>query len=173
MRHLLSLVALLVAATTMAAESRISVFGVAPSDGDYGYGVSIDHVWSQRLSTSLVVSSEPTSVTRLDRSSVGVTPRTHFADVHPVDVLVRYHHATSSRFRPYAGVGGRFIRSGSTDNYRTVVNAGLRLALTGRLAMEADWKRLYNQRDATEHIRDGQFHEGGTQRTSLGLTWRF
>lgn len=176
MTRLLPLFTLLVAATAFGANSpasRLSVFFVDPSEGDHGYGVAVDYSWSAHFSTSFAISSEPTSVTRLVQSSLGQMPVSEFEEVYPVDLLLRYHHVNASRFRPYAGIGGRFIRSGSTENYRPELNAGVRFALSHRLALEADWKRLYNQRSSTEHIRDGQFGEGGTQRMSLGLTWGF
>jgi hypothetical protein len=176
MTRLLPLVTLLFAVATFGATGSgtiVSGFYVVPAEGDHGFGVAIDHSWAPHFSTYLGISAEPTVVTRLVGSTFGQVPVTTFDDVHPVDFLLRYQYSQSSRIRPYAGLGMRFIRSGATDNYRPELNAGLRFAVTNRISVEADWKRLFNQRDLRDHVHDGQFGEGGSSRLAVGLGYTF
>jgi hypothetical protein len=155
--------------------TAVSVFTVKPSNGDSGYGAAVEHFWTSSLSAVLAISAEPTGVTKFGSTSFGRAPFTSFEDVHPIDLAVRYSFAKGSRINPYAGIGMRYVRSGSLDNYRPALVAGARLKLSDRIAIEADWKRLYNQRNSTfpETIRDGEFGEGGEGRLSLGLAFAF
>jgi len=156
--------------------TAVSVFTVKPSNGDSGYGASVEHFWTPSLSAVLAVSAEPTGVTRFGSTSFGRAPFTSFEDVHPVDLAVRYSFARASRINPYVGIAMRYVRSGPLDNYRPAIGAGARLKLSNRIAIEADWKRLYNQRTVTsfpEPVRDGEFGEGGERRLSFGLAFGF
>jgi hypothetical protein len=186
MRRLLSLLLFLLATGAAFAADR----GTARLDGFYlthrdsppspsgrGYGASLDYWWSPRLSTILAMSSEPAVTTRLMRSASGVVPETRFVRLHPVDVAIRYHAGNWWRLQPYAGAGVRYVRSGSLNEYRPLLNAGVILALTRHLSVDADWKRLYNQHQAHVTslgfvpVRDGDFSEGRKARFSLGLGW--
>lgn len=177
MKRLLAAVTLAFAVTAWGADApglRFSAFSIRPSKGDSTLGASVDYSWSKRFSASFGVSEETTPVTTFEDTPFSV-PTTQFEDTHPLDFLLRYHHTNGSRVQPYAGAGVRYVRAGSQDHYRPEVNAGIRVLLTDHLGIEADWKHLYNQRNAMpfRRIYNGQFGEAGSNRLSVGLGWSF
>ncbi len=157
-------------------QSDLGVISDIPFADKRSYGVSLDYRWMTHLSAMIAVSSEPALVTKfVTTPTFGTGPVSVLEHLHPIDGVLRYHFGMGSRLQPYAGAGVRYIRSGSLDNYRPEINAGFELALTRHVTLDADWKRLYRERDAAlfTPIRDGEFSEGGTRRLSLGLGWTF
>jgi hypothetical protein len=157
-------------------QSDLGVVSDFPSADKRAYGVSLDYRWMTHLSTMIAVSSEPALVTKFVADpAFGTLPATELDRLHPIDGVLRYHFGMGSRLQPYVGAGARYIRSGSLDNYRPEANAGFTLALTRHVTFDADWKRLYRERQPAlfTAVRDGEFTEGGTRRLSLGLGWTF
>jgi outer membrane protein W len=73
-----------------------------------GYGVALDHMFTERISGQLSVSRK--TYQRPVTTFVGVLPVTSFPEfaLFPVDADVSYHFGSSSHWKPYAGVGLRY-----------------------------------------------------------------
>jgi outer membrane protein W len=73
-----------------------------------GYGVALEHMFTERISGQLSVSRK--TYQRRVITFVGVVPVTSFPEfaLYPVDADVSYHFGSSSHWKPYAGVGLRY-----------------------------------------------------------------
>jgi outer membrane protein W len=126
------------------------------------YGASANVFFSPRWSGALSVTSDTrTFVTFTQTDFVARRFR-----VFPVDALVQYHFTHDSRWRPYVGAGLNYLNRpmGLRAWTAAEANGGVTFAITPRLGINADVKVL---------LTPAHVNEGPSNRTSLGLTWRF
>jgi outer membrane protein W len=77
---------------------------------DAGYGVALDHMFSDRVSAELSVSRQTIRRNVATFSSTGL-PGPNFREfaLYPIDASVSYHFVSGSRWRPYLGAGLRYV----------------------------------------------------------------
>jgi outer membrane protein W len=144
---------------------------------DAGYGASFAHMFNNRFSGELSVTSERTRafVTLLDPSGVPTTS-TFSRRLYPIDANLSYHFFTDSRWKPYLGAGLRYL----SDSRRSVGSFGSREFTTRSLNPEVSGGVTF-QFNPTVGLRfDVKDVLGGSgsslssdTRASIGLAFRF
>jgi len=159
---------------------------------DAGYGLALDHMFTDRVSVELAVSRQTfrRHVTTFVSSGIPVSSFPEF-EIFPVDADVSYHFVSSSRWKPYAGVGLRYV--GMSEDFggalgpnvvwsRAVapeVVGGLTFQVRPELGIRLDAREVI--RSAKSYITKPQpglppFDDPGfvpTFQASLGLSFRF
>ena len=80
------------------------------SSFDSDFGAALEHMFSDRFSGDLSVTSQ-----RIDRlattfTSSGLPTTTPTSDrIYPIDASVTYHFFTDGRWKPYLGAGARYV----------------------------------------------------------------
>jgi len=146
---------------------------------DAGYGASFDHMFSNRVSGELSVTSQRfrSFVTTFGPADAPTT--TTFSDhVYPIDANVSYHFRTDSRWKPYIGAGLRYVsntlRSGGSFGIhefttRTVspeVSGGVTFQFKPTLGLRFDAKQIIGSSNPS-YGSDPDF------KASVGLAFRF
>jgi outer membrane protein W len=142
---------------------------------DAGYGAAFDHMFNDRLSGEVSVTSERQRRTFGSLSATGaLTLFTRSNTIYPVDANVSYHFLTNSRWKPYAGVGMRYVSFTSTEfspsgrTWRTVnpeVSGGITFQFRPNLGLRFDAKQILGGDQSI--IADPAF------KASVGLSFRF
>ena len=145
---------------------------------DAGYGASIDHMFSNRVSGELSVTSQRfrSFVTTLTPSGSPTTIA--FSDrTYPIDANVSYHFLTDNRWKPYIGAGLRYVSTtlhsgGPFGDHeftsRTVdpeVSGGVTFQLRPALGLRFDAKQIVGTSRSV--VSDPNF------KVSVGLSFRF
>jgi outer membrane protein W len=76
------------------------------------YGVAFDHMFTDRLSAELAVTSQHVErrVATISTDVSGqVTSSTYSDAITPIDATVNYHFVNDSRWKPYLGGGVRYV----------------------------------------------------------------
>jgi outer membrane protein W len=146
---------------------------------DAGYGLAFDHMFNDRLSGELSVTSERFRgfVTTFGPSDVPTTAT--FSDhVYPIDANVSYHFLTDSRWKPYFGGGLRYvsdtIHSGgsfgvhefTSQRVDPEVSGGVTFQFKPALGLRFDAKQVIGS-SSSSYGADPNF------KASLGLSFRF
>jgi len=146
---------------------------------DAGYGLSFAHMFNDRLSGELSVTSESFKgfVTTFDPSDKPTTVT--FSDhVYPIDANVSYHFLTDSRWKPYFGGGLRYVsdtlHSGGQFGVHAFterrvdpeVSGGVTFQFKPTLGLRFDAKQVIGS-SRSSYGSDPDF------KASLGLTFRF
>jgi outer membrane protein W len=147
---------------------------------DAAYGASLDHMFTDRLSGELSVSSQRsrrykrTFTASTEPTSVLVTYR-----LYPIDVNISYHFLNGSRWKPYIGAGLRYVndtfqgyegRSRTAfyhDAIRTIdreISGGITLQFNRMLGLRLDAKQAL---DSRSDVADSK------RKVSVGLAFRF
>jgi outer membrane protein W len=80
------------------------------TDFDAGYGAAFDHMFSDRVSGEISVTSQKVRRFVSTFSTEGLPITSTYSDaIHPIDAMVRYHFLTGSRWKPYVGAGVRYV----------------------------------------------------------------
>lgn len=145
---------------------------------DAGYGAAFDHMFSNRVSGELSVTSQRfrSFITTLTPSGVPTTIA--FSErTYPIDANVSYHFLTDSRWKPYVGAGLRYVSSsvhtgtgfGSHElTSRSVdpeVSGGVTFQFRPALGLRFDAKQIVGSNGS--YMGDSDF------KVSLGLNFRF
>ena len=177
------LFSLLVAASVFGQQQKneFSVFltdsniGYSSNRGTFGstsYGLAFDRTLTPRLSAQVSIGFE-----RHHTYNYFVTPGGGFQQItplafhtHPIDLAVRYHFLNDTRWKPYLGLGARYVRQpnvGSEFRYQNHLGpeivGGTAFQFTRSFGLVLDGKLYLGDR---EHY-DAQF------KPSFGLLWRF
>lgn len=182
---------LCVAATAFAQQGRrsnsVSVFitdlslsnsNSGGSRVDAAYGASFDHMFSNRVSAELSVTSERFAgyVTTFSPSGLPTTS-TFSRRLYPIDANVSYHFLTDGRWKPYIGGGFRYLSDtvhgfGLLGDYRITrrsvdpeVSGGIIFQFNPTLGLRFDLKEVLGGNGSTATNPD--------TKASVGLTFRF
>jgi len=98
------------AVTIFVSDLALSDTSTNGQHSDAGYGVALDHMFTDRISGELSVSRQTyrRHVTTFVSGGIPVTSFPQF-ELFPVDADVSYHFLFSSRWKPYVGVGLRYV----------------------------------------------------------------
>ncbi|MEA2236189.1 MAG: OmpW family [Thermoanaerobaculia bacterium] len=148
------------------------------SSFDSDFGAALEHMFSDRFSAELSVTSQ-----RIDRYAttytVGGLPATITSSdrVYPIDAGVSYHFFTQSRWKPYLGVGAHYVSdsvrgTSPVGNYRfsrrstdAEVSGGVTYQFNPRLGLRLDAKQILGG--------SGDFGANAKLKGSVGLSLRF
>jgi hypothetical protein len=139
------------------------------------YGAAISETWTPRFSTQVAMSVEDPEVclggSFLTRPCTRTVLRTY-----PVDVVGRYHFLNETRWKPFWGLGVRYVRAPRLtaeliaevgreypDHVDPQVVGGLEFLLRPALAITLEGKQLL----ADSESYDPMF------KVSIGMTFRF
>lgn len=178
------------AVTIFASDLALSDLRSTGERSNAGYGVALDHMFTDRISGELSVSRQ-TYRRHVTTIVTGGFPVSSFAqfELFPVDADVSYHFGSGNHWKPYAGVGLRCV--GMSEDLggslgpnvirsRAVapeVVGGLTFQFRPELGIRLEAKQLI--RSAKSHITKPffpQFDEPGfvpAFQASLGLSFRF
>jgi outer membrane protein W len=161
-------------------------------DGDLGYGLSANIFWGNRISTEFGISRvepEPRFRTR----AVNITGPDSI-EMMPITAVVQFHLAPNGVIDPYIGAGAAYVlfndvdsigdlddagvsRIDFEDDAGLVVNAGLSLRFSPRLALNVDGKYVPVSSSATATYVTGPASETDIDINpvmfSAGLQFRF
>ncbi len=141
----------------------------APSGGHYtgAYGIALQRMFTPHISGELTVSRDgelrPVTTFFTDRPPV-TKVRTTYAT--PIDLTARYHFFAASSWKPYAGIGLRYVGSPVpvVPNQTTVsLTAGTVWQFSRSVGLRFDGKLLLDNHPAWGDRFNG----------SVGLAWRF
>ena len=156
-------------------------FGWSGSSGvEYGadYGLALSHMFNDRFSGELAVTSQSAggTVTTIPLEGFPTTVR-YSNRVYPIDASASYHFFTDSRWKPYLGVGARYVSdsvhviSGLSDHRLTrhstnpEITGGITFQFNPRLGLRFDAKQVIGSpRDIAADTR---------LQASVGLSLRF
>lgn len=180
------LVTALVASTAFAQQKNsMSVFYSNPSlflnsgyggRPDGGVGLAIDHAFSPVFSVEVAVADERYTLLRSSGAVNGFpTFQTKSVRVFPFDATAKYHFFTDSRWKPYAGLGLRYVSTQEAGGGRFIpgyrmysldpeVAGGVVFQFRPHLGLVLDAKQLLGNRDMRS---DPAF------KLSAGFHWRF
>jgi outer membrane protein W len=137
-----------------------------------GFGVAFDYTVTPRFSADLSIATESHDITSFNSELV---PRISTIRSYPIDAVGRYHFFTGqSRWKPYVGVGFRYVASPTAP-------AGVQ-PYSNRLSAEIDGGVVFEWRpsfgivlDARELVRNS--FSGSSYdplfKPSVGVRWRF
>ena len=175
-------ISLLVASTAFAQKkNELSVFvtdaafGYSRDQGTEGsasFGLAFDRMWTPQVSTQLSVGYERHHTYPYIVNPTGTftaVPPVRFTTL-PIDLSARYHFLNETRWKPYLGLGLRYVRQpniSSQFNYRDHIGpeivGGTAVQFTRSFGLVLDGKAYLGDREQY----DSQF------KTSFGLLWRF
>jgi outer membrane protein W len=148
---------------------------------DAAYGASFDHMFTERFSGELSVSSQ--RFRRYVRTFTGGSEPTSelFTDrLYPIDLNISYYFPNGSRWQPFLGAGLRYVNdtfhgyegARRTAFYRNAVrtidpeiSGGITLQFNRTLGLRFDAKQVLGSRRST--VADPEF------KASAGLSFRF
>ena len=172
MRKLIVLCTLLVSTAAFAQEkpNGLFVFVTDPtytssrSTGgrwDGAFGVALQRMFTPRFSGELSVSrqSDRSGFTTFNPDGTVLESHVFTRYSTPVDLTARYHFLNDSTWKPYAGIGGRWVDSrGFLD-----LTGGVLWQFRPSLGLRFDGKLLFGGQTRFDNRFNG----------SAGLTWRF
>lgn len=140
--------------------------------GDNSNGLAFDRMLTKRLSAQVWITSERHEtfgyVVRPD-GSIQTTERVLFR-TYPVDFAMKYHFVNETRWKPYLGIGARYVSAPQEgaefrrlNIVRPEVLGGTTFQFTPHFGVFVDGRVYF----ANSHHYDEQF------KPSLGLSWRF
>jgi outer membrane protein W len=151
--------------------------GANGTNFDSDFGAALNHMFNDRVSAELSVTSQ-----RIDRHITtyldGFPTTTIKSDrISPIDASISYHFSTDGRWKPYLGVGARYISdsvrlTGPLGNYRFTrrstepeISGGITFQFNPRLGLRFDLKQILGS--SRDSFADVQF------KSSVGLSLRF
>jgi outer membrane protein W len=142
------------------------------------FGLAVSHMFNDRFSGELAVTSQ-----RANRS-VTIYPLEGFPTttsssgrIYPIDATASYHFFTDGRWKPYIGVGARYMSdsvhvSGPIGNYRLTrhstdpeITGGITFQLNPTLGLRFDARQILSS--SSDALADAKFQ------ASAGLSLRF
>ena len=168
------------ATVTFAQHDQLSVFfSQSPSSvhANHGYGAAFNHSWRPRFSTGIAVAVEDPVVavcvggifTPLRCSEVSLR-------TYPADLTGRFHFLNETRWKPYIGLGVRYVAAphltpeallvighSYSDHVDAEVVGGLQFLIKPSFGITAEVKSLVRNREDYNPLL----------KVSGGLDWRF
>jgi outer membrane protein W len=146
---------------------------------DVSYGAAFAHLFSKHISAELSVTKQPFRRYVSTFSSRGELPVSfsYMDEVYPIDANISYHFITDSRWKPYVGVGARYLRdsflsSGPLGRYRLSfrsvdpeISGGVTFQFRPSLGLRLDGKEIAGGGES--------FLSHATFTGSAGLSFRF
>jgi outer membrane protein W len=139
-----------------------------------GYGLGLEYRLSDRWSAELSVAREESATWTFGTIGPdGQLVQQRFSIVsHPVDVVGQYHFSTGSAWKPFVGLGARYVDSSGPGFPYSVEESRISPQITGgfyyhftpRLGLRVDVKRL---------LRNDSTFFDDTRKVSVGLGWKF
>ena len=143
-----------------------------------GYGGAFDHMFNNHISAELTVTSQRMRQTFTTFSSAGqATYGSYTKTLLPIDANVSYHFLTDSRWKPYVGVGLRYLSStvqnvAPLNSYR-YTSRSVDPEISGGVTFQFR-PNLGLRLDAKQTVGNGGFVVGDGQTSgSIGLSFRF
>jgi hypothetical protein len=130
--------------------NRISVFG---SNGD-GYGIA----YERRLSRAWSVELAATLQNQAD------------AETYPFDLAAHYSFANQSRWRPYAGLGVRFVSAPTEPRGERYDNQWAPEPVVG---VDYNITESWSLRAEAKHTLGNTYRYDDAGKITLGIGWRF
>ena len=135
------------------------------SEGNAGFGIAAEYRFTPRWSTEL-------SVAREEHHSAALLLDEFDLRSYPVDLVARYHFlGVHTRWRPYAGLGARYVAAPDApddvhyeNRLSAEANGGVDFNINQAWSLRFDVKRLLRTDDSA-------FDEETT--VSIGAGWRF
>jgi Outer membrane protein W len=159
-------------------DSQLSVSSSSGTRFGTDFGAALDHMFNDRFSAELSVTSQRAIRNVTTFSPAGVpTTISHSGRLYPIDANVSYHFFTEGRWKPYIGAGVRYVSdtvrgSGSLGGYRFTnrttdgeVSGGITYQFNPRLGLRFDAKQIIGS--SRSIIDDPNF------KASVGLSLRF
>lgn len=131
-----------------------------------GFGIAVDHHFNAHFSTELSIAKERhiagPALVYTPQGSVIEGP--HRVSTTPIDLVAAYHFISETRWRPYIGVGQRFVDSEREALFEPEITGGVTYMVRPHFGLRADAKQLVGFRYRSW---DPAFKAG------LGVSWRF
>jgi outer membrane protein W len=142
------------------------------------FGLALSHMFNDRFSGELAVTSQHTGGSITTYPFEGSPTTTTYSDrIYPIDATASYHFFTDSRWKPYLGVGARYV----SDSVRVVgplgdsrfsrrsidpeITGGITFQFNPRLGLRFDARQILGS------SRD--FGADSKLQASVGLSLRF
>lgn len=139
-----------------------------------GLGLGLEYQFSDRWSGELSVTREKNATWTVGVIGAdGAYEARNFEIVaHPVDAVAQYHFFTENAWKPFVGIGARYVSStgpGAPYEYEKTrlapqLTAGFYYNITRRLGLRVDMKRLLSS--------DSTFYDD-SRKLSVGVGWKF
>ena len=135
---------------------------------DAGFGFGVTKFITPRYAAELSVASH--DFHEYASTSSGISLR-HTSHVYPLSLDGQYHFLTGSRWKPYAGLGLRYIAAphdglvAYSDRLGVELNGGVSYLMTPRLSVRVDGKQ--------ELPTGSELRFDPRTRVSFGLGWHF
>lgn len=148
---------------------------ISGSNWSGGYGLGLEYQLSERWSGELSVAREQTPTFTfgvLNPDGTFGAVNTHITS-HPIDVVGQYHFFTKSAWKPFIGIGARYVDSSRDEVYPYVfdearlspqITGGFYYNFTPHLGLRVDVKRL---------LRNDSASYDDARKLSVGLGWKF
>ena len=139
-----------------------------------GYGLGFEYQVSARWSTELSLAREATPFYGF--ASLGpdgvLQPQRIRVTSYPVDIVGQYHFFTDTAWKPFVGIGLRYVNVDKDgypypvedSRFSPQISAGFYYNFTPHFGLRLDAKRLLRN--------DSAFYDD-THKVSLGLGWKF
>lgn len=147
---------------------------LAGSNWHGGYGLGVEYRLSDRWAAELSVAREesPTWSYGLVGPDGQLQVQRFQLVSHPVDVVGQYHFFTRSAWKPFVGIGARYVDTTGPGRPYAVeesrispqISGGFYYHFTPRLGLRVDMKRL---------LRSDSAYFDDTRKVSIGLGWKF
>lgn len=139
-----------------------------------GYGAAYNRMWTPRFSTGISVGAEDADVTHC----FGFFTQQCFQaklQTHPVDLTGRFHFLNETRWKPYVGLGLRYVAAPDVpqeavtrfgpyeDHVHPEVVGGLEFVIKPWFGITAEAKGVVGSSEDYDSLL----------KISAGLTWRF
>jgi outer membrane protein W len=147
----------------------VSGFGYSSRDGvfaDGGFGLALEYRWRPRLGLELSLAGWRHELL----VSHGGELVTDEVRTYPVNLVGQYHFTTDGPWKPYLGVGARYVRGPRSvigeleDHLSPQIAAGVEYQTRDHMSLTFDARRL---------LRDDDVRYDPYFQASLGLGWRF
>lgn len=137
------------------------------SDGANGLGIELAHRVGTDFSVQLAVASEQHQASNLVFESTNRKVRTY-----PVDLAFRYHWRNETRWKPYLGLGARYVNApyksgesvyGNGNRMHAEIVGGVELLVRPAFGIVLDGRQLFGNAQSFDP----------SSKASLGVSWRF
>ncbi len=165
-------------AVTLFVSDATFISNSSGSSFDADFGLALDHMFNDRFSAELAVTSQHAErVITYVGPTGGPSVNTYSDRLYPIDANVSYHFLTNGRWKPYLGVGARYVSdslhfSGPSASHRFTetsidpeISGGITLQFNPALGLRFDVKQIIA--DRRPYVADPYF------KASVGLSLRF
>lgn len=139
-----------------------------------GYGLGLEYQLNERWSAELSVSREQAGTWTVGMIGPdGVfQARNYKITAHPIDVVGQYHFFTKSAWKPFVGIGARYVDSKGPGFPYQIENTQLAPQITGGVYYNFT-KNLGLRLDVKRLLANGSSYFDDERKVSVGLGWKF